>query len=68
VAGAARPGGELDGLRAMGHTIPPCSHSGIGSVQGVVIDLRTGKQYGGADPRREGTVIPIKLRGHGGGP
>lgn len=33
--------------------------STIGSVQGVVIDLQTGKQYGGADQRREGTVIGL---------
>jgi gamma-glutamyltranspeptidase / glutathione hydrolase len=31
----------------------------IGAVQAVVIDLKTGKQYGGADARREGTVIGI---------
>jgi len=34
-------------------------NSTIGSVQGVVIDLQTGKQYGGADQRREGTVIGL---------
>ena len=34
----------------------------IGSVQGVVIDLRSGRQYGGADLRREGTVIGLKPR------
>ena len=33
--------------------------SSIGSVQGIVIDLQTGKQYGGADQRREGTVIGL---------
>jgi gamma-glutamyltranspeptidase/glutathione hydrolase len=33
--------------------------SSIGSVQAVVIDLQTGKQYGGADQRREGTVIGL---------
>ena len=35
----------------------------IGSVQGVVIDLQTGKLYGGADPRREGTVIGLPRPG-----
>jgi gamma-glutamyltranspeptidase/glutathione hydrolase len=58
----------LDALRAMGHTVAPCVHSGIGAVQGVIIDLRTGKQYGGADPRREGTVVTIRFgNGDGGG-
>jgi gamma-glutamyltranspeptidase/glutathione hydrolase len=48
-------------LIAMGHSFPlACSHTGIGSAQGVVIDLRTGEQYGGADHRREGTVVPIR--------
>jgi gamma-glutamyltranspeptidase / glutathione hydrolase len=32
----------------------------IGSVQGVVMDLRSGRQYSGADLRREGTVIGLK--------
>jgi gamma-glutamyltranspeptidase/glutathione hydrolase len=50
----------LDGLRTMGHTIPACTRAAIGSVQAVVIDLRTGRQYGGADPRRQGTVIPLR--------
>lgn len=36
-----------------------CSTTTIGSVQGVVVDLQTGKQYGGADQRREGTVITL---------
>ncbi len=50
----------------MGQKVPPaCSTSAIGSVQGVIIDLRTGKQYGGADPRREGTVISIRNAGNG---
>jgi gamma-glutamyltranspeptidase/glutathione hydrolase len=58
----------LDGLRAMGHRVTPCSHESIGSAQALVIDLRTGRQYGGADPRREGTVITVRLgNGDGGG-
>jgi gamma-glutamyltranspeptidase / glutathione hydrolase len=54
-----------DGLRALGHLglgatgTNGCSSATIGSVQGVVIDLQTGKQYGGADQRREGTVIGL---------
>ncbi|NLG87250.1 MAG: gamma-glutamyltransferase, partial [Firmicutes bacterium] len=31
----------------------------IGSVQSIVVDLETGKLYGGADNRREGTVIGV---------
>jgi gamma-glutamyltranspeptidase/glutathione hydrolase len=38
--------------------VPTCN-STIGSVQGAIIDLQTGKQYGGADQRREGTVIGL---------
>jgi gamma-glutamyltranspeptidase/glutathione hydrolase len=53
-----------DALRALGHTglgttgTNGCTAS-IGSVQGVIVDLQTGKQYGGADQRREGTVIGL---------
>ncbi|WP_019142046.1 gamma-glutamyltransferase [Noviherbaspirillum massiliense] len=55
----------LQGVAALGHQVPqtngvPACTSTIGSVQGVVIDLRNGKQYGGADQRREGTVIGIR--------
>jgi gamma-glutamyltranspeptidase/glutathione hydrolase len=31
----------------------------IGSIQAVIVDMKTGKQYGGADARREGTVIGL---------
>jgi gamma-glutamyltranspeptidase/glutathione hydrolase len=31
----------------------------IGSVQAVLIDPRSGRQYGAADARREGTVIGL---------
>ena len=41
--------------------VPTCASS-IGSVQGIVIDLKTGRQFGGADQRREGTVIGITRR------
>jgi gamma-glutamyltranspeptidase/glutathione hydrolase len=54
-----------DALRALGHTsLGAAGTNGctaaIGSVQGIVIDLRSGRQYGGADFRREGTVIGLK--------
>ena len=41
--------------------VPTCASS-IGSVQGIVIDLKTDRQFGGADQRREGTVIGITRR------
>lgn len=47
----------IAGLTALGH--PVSGPTSIGSVQAVVIDLQTGKQYGGADSRREGTVIGL---------
>jgi len=31
----------------------------IGSVQAVVIDMQTGKQYGAADARRIGGVVGL---------
>lgn len=49
----------IDALKALGHSISVASVSDIGSVQAVVTDLQTGKQYGGADSRREGTVIGL---------
>jgi gamma-glutamyltranspeptidase/glutathione hydrolase len=63
-----------DALRGLGHTSlgagggDACTAT-IGSVQGVVIDLRTGRRYGGADLRREGSVIggrPLQARGRTG--
>jgi gamma-glutamyltranspeptidase/glutathione hydrolase len=53
------PQATIDALRALGHAISVSTVSDIGSVQAVVIDLQTGKQYGGADSRREGTVIGL---------
>jgi gamma-glutamyltranspeptidase/glutathione hydrolase len=53
---AGIPQATVDGLRALGYTM---SLSDIGSVQAVLVDPKTGKQYGGADARREGTVIGL---------
>ena len=49
------------------HNRPVCARSAtrwarpvdIGSVQAVLVDPHTGKQYGAADSRREGTVIGL---------
>ena len=50
------PQATIDGLRGLGYTV---SNSEIGSVQAVVVEPKTGKQYGAADSRREGTVIGL---------
>jgi gamma-glutamyltranspeptidase/glutathione hydrolase len=50
------PQATIDGLIALGYSVTPTD---IGSVQAVLVDPKTGKQYGGADPRREGTVIGL---------
>jgi len=66
----AFPQTTLDALKALGHPMPsaggkPSCTSTQGSVQAVIIDLHTGKQYGGADSRREGTVIGLpRPQGH----
>ena len=51
----------IEELEALGHEFR--DPSSIGSVQAVVIDLQTGKQYGAADQRREGTVIGLPRPG-----
>lgn len=51
----------IQALEALGHVFR--DPSSIGSVQAIVIDLQTGKQYGGADQRREGTVIGLPRPG-----
>ena len=53
------PAATITELRALGHTVNVAGELNIGSVQVVVTDEQTGKQYGGADPRREGTVIGL---------
>jgi gamma-glutamyltranspeptidase / glutathione hydrolase len=51
------PAETIAGLRALGHTVSVAVQGT--SVQVVITDEQTGKQYGGADPRREGTVIGL---------
>ncbi|MFO1329717.1 MAG: gamma-glutamyltransferase [Rubrivivax sp.] len=63
---AAFPTATADALRAMGYNVPvpaAAPASDIGSVQMVLVDPRTGKQYGAADARREGTVIGLPRGG-----
>jgi len=55
----------VDGLRGLRYTVTVTPPGGeIGSVQAVIVDAHTGKQYGGADPRREGTVIGLPRAGN----
>ncbi len=59
------PQSALEHLAALGHLVPreagrPACNASIGSVQAVLTDLRTGLQYGGADDRREGTVLGLR--------
>lgn len=54
------PAGTIEALRGLGYTV---STGDIGSVQSVLIDPQTGKQYGAADARREGTVIGLPRAG-----
>ena len=50
------PQATVDGLKALGYTV---GITEFGSVQAVLVDPKTGKQYGAADSRREGTVIGL---------
>jgi gamma-glutamyltranspeptidase/glutathione hydrolase len=50
------PADTVAALRGLGYAV---GLTDIGSVQTVLIDPKTGKQYGAADGRREGTVIGL---------
>jgi gamma-glutamyltranspeptidase/glutathione hydrolase len=50
------PASTADALKALGYSVGTAD---VGSVQAVLIDQKTGKQYGAADDRREGTVIGL---------
>ena len=50
------PSSAADAMRALGYTV---AIGDVGSVQAVLIDQQTGKQYGAADDRREGKVIGL---------
>jgi len=45
-----------DSLKAKGHkvTVRGAMDLYFGGAQGVMVDVKTGKLYGGADPRRDG--------------
>jgi gamma-glutamyltranspeptidase/glutathione hydrolase len=51
----------LQTLRSRGYTVN--APADIGSVQAVLVETKTGKQYGAADSRREGTVIGLPRSG-----
>ncbi|MCB1956714.1 MAG: gamma-glutamyltransferase [Rhodocyclaceae bacterium] len=56
------PAASIDSLARMGHRFPPGAdpcRAEIGSVQAVILDPGSGRQSGGADPRREGTVYGL---------
>ena len=50
------PAATVDAMRALGYNV---GSGDVGSVQAVLIEPRTGKQYGAADDRREGKVIGL---------
>ncbi|WP_332672949.1 gamma-glutamyltransferase [Aromatoleum sp.] len=62
---AGLPQTSLEHLAALGHPVlteegAPVCNASIGAVQAILIDLRTGLQFGGADKRREGTVLGLR--------
>ncbi len=59
---AGLPAPSLAALAGLGHMFAagaPACDAEIGSVQAVVLDPATGRQFGGADRRREGTVLGL---------
>jgi gamma-glutamyltranspeptidase / glutathione hydrolase len=50
------PQSLVDAMSALGYTT---NRADVGSVQAVLVDRQTAKQYGGADRRREGTVVGL---------
>ena len=50
------PASTVQAMRDLGYNV---GIGDVGSVQAVLIDQKTGKQYGAADDRREGTVIGL---------
>jgi gamma-glutamyltranspeptidase / glutathione hydrolase len=53
------PAATLEELAKLGYVIQKMTDYDLffGGAQGIIIDLKTGKKIGGADPRRDGAVI-----------
>jgi gamma-glutamyltranspeptidase/glutathione hydrolase len=53
------PESTLEALRKLGYQVQKMGDYDLffGGAQGIVIDPKTGKKSGGADPRRDGAVI-----------
>jgi len=53
----------IGALQSLGYTVIPTLPGGeIGSVQAIVVDPKSGRMFGAADARREGTVIGLPRR------
>ena len=52
-------GESIEKLKTMGHIVKvhPDFDNYFGGAQGILIDPKTGKLYGGADSRRDGVAI-----------
>jgi gamma-glutamyltranspeptidase/glutathione hydrolase len=53
------PQPTLEALKKLGYTIQVQGDFDLffGGAQGIIIDAKTGKRIGGADPRRDGAVV-----------
>jgi gamma-glutamyltranspeptidase/glutathione hydrolase len=53
------PADTVAALTKMGYTVKPTKAFDLffGGAQGIVIDPKTGRRIGGADPRRDGAVV-----------
>jgi gamma-glutamyltranspeptidase/glutathione hydrolase len=49
----------MEALKKLGYTIQVQGEFDLffGGAQGIIIDAKTGKRIGGADPRRDGAVV-----------
>ena len=57
--------GEIDKLKALGHVVG--APGNIGNVNGIFIDLKSGRQYGAVDSTREGGLVALPTPGNGHG-
>ena len=53
--------GEIDKLKALGHVVG--APGNIGNVNGIFVDLKTGRQYGAVDSTREGGLVALPTPG-----